>query len=161
MNIVKKISLATTLALVFTGCASTVVVDKSIPEPERATLYLVGESNILQKVDDKSIGAFGIFEGPKGTGEAGGLLKKELKPTAQIPPGERKITVKVPSTLIGNDYKEVTHNFESGKKYRVAYEIPDKSKEELKEEIHSAKDVANALSRQLLVTEITGAIPKE
>ena len=157
MNIVKIITLAA--ALVFTGCASMVVVDKNIPEAERATLYLVGENNTLDKVDGKSIGSFGILEGPKGTGDAGGLTKKQLKPTAQIPPGERKITVSVPG-MFGKDKKEATHNFEPGKKYMVAYEIVEKSKEELKEEVNSAADALKALTPTLNITEITGEIPK-
>jgi len=146
MNIVKKIAVFATLVLI--GCSSKpAIVDKSIPEEQRATLYLVGSDFSIKKVDDKSIpGAFGIFAADtKGTG--GGMFKKKLKPTAQIPPGEHKIEVDVsancasPNPFGGACSPTVTHDFEAGKKYKIKYEVTTEGK--------------------LVVSEIIGEIPEE
>jgi len=128
MKIVKKIAVVATLVLI--GCASgPAIMDKSIPEEQRATLYLVGSDYSIKKVDGKSIpGAFGIFAADtKGTG--GGVFKKKLKPTAQIPPGEHKIEVDVSANCASvNPFGDactptVKHDFEAGKKYKIQYDV--------------------------------------
>ena len=154
-RIISTIAFIALIAL-FTGCASTKVIDKNVPEAERATLYLVGDEYTLHKVDDKKVGSFGIFAGPKGNG-TGGLLKKQLKPTAQIPPGTRKITITVPA-MIGSGEYDATYDFLPGKKYRVAYEEPGV---EDGQAVKSLKEAKEALTRVVTITEITGEIPKE
>jgi hypothetical protein len=137
------------LALI--GCASgPAVMDKSVPEEQRATLYLVGSDYSIKKVDGKSIpGAFGIFAADaKGTG--GGTFKKKLKPTAQIPAGTRKIEVDVSAncgSLNPNPFSDactpsITHDFEPGKKYKIKYEMV-------------------GTEFKLVLSEITGEIPEE
>jgi len=124
--------------------------DKSVPEEQRATLYLVGSDYSIKKVDGKSLpGAFGIFAADaKGTG--GGVFKKKLKPTAQIPPGEHKIEVDVSANCASiagaNPFSSacsptVTHNFEPGKKYKISYDVV-------------------GTEGVLSVSEITGEIPE-
>lgn len=147
----KKITLAlaSLLALAFAGCSSgPAVMDKAVPEPERATLYLVGSDYSISAVDGKAIkGAFGVFAADtKGTG--GGMFKKKLKPTVQIPSGTHKVEVDVSANcgslnpLGGGCTPSVTHDFEPGKKYKLKYEMVDSG-------------------FQLLLSEITGEIPEE
>jgi len=155
MNIVKKATIALTaaFALVFIGCGSSLVVtDKSVPEEKSATLYLAGESRTLDKVDGKPAKKFlGLIpDGAKGTKTASfdnAIMKKELQPTAQIPAGERKITVSAPGAVLGKNTKDSTYTFEAGKKYRIAMELL------------SASDIVKG--EQLTITEIVGEIPKE
>jgi len=144
----KKLIITLAATLVFTGCASgPAIMDKSVPEEQRASLYLVGSDFSIKKINDKSIpGTFGIFPADaKGTG--GGTFKKKLKPTVQIPPGESKIEVDVsancasPNPFGGACKPTVTHNFEAGKKYKIKYEVTTEGK--------------------LVVSEIIGEIPEE
>jgi len=145
----KLISLAIIATIALTGCASgPAIMDKSVPEEQRATLYLVGSDYSIKKVDDKSIrGAFGIFAADtKGTG--GGVFKKKLKPTLQIPSGEHKVEVDVSANCAslnpfgGACTPSVKQNFESGKKYKLKYSVGETGGE-------------------LSISEITGEIPEE
>jgi len=122
-------ALALALVLVMTGCANEDKLVKDTPVEQRASLYLIGGDNRIEKIDGGNLGITGwvarfrpynrkFFDGhirgTKTENTPDNVISKSMEVTA----GEHKLTISAP-LVVGRKNFEGTFNFEAGKKYMI------------------------------------------
>jgi len=122
-------ALALALVLGMTGCANEDKLVKDTPVEQRASIYLIGGDNRIEKIDDGSLGITGwvarfrpynrkFFDGHIRGTKTENTKDNVISKSMEITAGEHKLTISAP-LVVGRKNFEGTFNFEPGKKYMV------------------------------------------
>ncbi|MDR0472424.1 MAG: hypothetical protein LBH43_01965 [Treponema sp.] len=111
-----------------TGCAYEKAMVKDTPKEQRASLYLAGKNNRIDKIDGKGVGFAmrakkwtlyirGDIVTDGGGKNRGAFIPDEVRAVAmQTAAGEHTLTMSA-SAFVGRKKYELTYNFEAGKRY--------------------------------------------